>query len=277
MIFLTIKHIFQLTRWPNLLIVAVTQVFTRIFLIGPRQDWFIHLLDWHFWGIVFSTVCVAAAGYVINDYHDIKIDLINKPTKVIIGRHIKRRWALGLNFVLNWLGVAIGLWVSMGVGFINLTATFCLWLYSNQLKRLPFWGNLMVAFLSAFSLIVLVVYYRIHVYEVYIYAGFAFGISLIREIVKDLEDWRGDSRNNCKTLPILWGVRPTKNFILGLIVVFLAMIWAFNPVVWHNLILSVIIGWTAYKLTTADTTKDFALVSRLCKIIMLVGLAGMFF
>jgi 4-hydroxybenzoate polyprenyltransferase len=126
---------------------------------------------------VLSTLFIAASGYIINDYYDIKIDLINKPHRVVIGRYIKRRWAMVINQIFNVAGLLLGLLVGKKVFLVNLLAVFCLWLYSNQLKRLPFWGNLMIAILTGFSLLVLAVHYPGHQREVWIYAIFSFEIT----------------------------------------------------------------------------------------------------
>jgi 4-hydroxybenzoate polyprenyltransferase len=272
----------KLIRWQNLLIVVFTQLFTRIFLIGGEGTWQDFMVEKPLWLIIFATVLIAASGYIINDYYDIKIDLINKPTEVIVGRYIKRRWALGLNFTFNGLGVLLGLLVSLKVFAINLLATFCLWVYSNQLKRLPFWGNLMVALMTGLSIGILAVYYKAHNREVLAYAVFAFWITLIREIIKDMEDFRGDARHGCKTLPIVWGYRRTKEFLFGLMAIFVLLLFSIIPTFSPSLLLIfslllIPLGYIAWLLYWADTQKKFHQLSTFCKYIMLVGILSMGF
>ncbi|PQA56062.1 geranylgeranylglycerol-phosphate geranylgeranyltransferase [Siphonobacter curvatus] len=271
----------RLIRWPNLLILAATQYLVYTCLIFPERSWTAGFQDTPLFWLIFSTTCIAAAGYIINDYYDIKIDLINKPDKVIIGRYLKRRWAMGINLGLNFMGVAAGWLVDKKIFLINACAFFFLWLYSNHLKRLPFWGNLMVAFLTALSLIVLAVHYQIHEREVYIYALFAFTISLIREIIKDMEDVRGDASFGCQTLPIRWGLVRTKYFLEVLIAVFLVILFVMTrplhapTLTYIFMVISVPILFMAYRLFYADTKQDFAFLSSWCKYIMMAGVLTM--
>ena len=203
----------RLVRMSNLLIVAVTQYLTRILLIGPRHEWRKIISDPDLFILSLSTVCIAAAGYIINDYFDIKIDIVNKPERVVVGRYLKRRWAMGAHQVLNVLGAALGLLVSHWVFLVNVVSITMLWFYSERYKRAPFIGNLIVSLLTGFTLLILTIRYPENRQLVFIYAVFSFFISLIREIIKDMEDIRGDEAHGCRTLPIIWGIRRTKHFL----------------------------------------------------------------
>ncbi|MEA5140484.1 geranylgeranylglycerol-phosphate geranylgeranyltransferase [Arcicella rigui] len=275
----------RLIRWPNLAIIVFTQYFTRFFLISDKPLSLEHfkeiLLEKNLGLISLATVLIAASGYIINDYYDIKIDLVNKPDRVVIGRYIKRRWALLINQIFNGSGIVLGLLVNRRVALVNLAAVFCLWLYANKLKRLAFWGNLMVAILTGFSLLVLAVYYPGHQKEVWVYATFSFFITLIREIIKDMEDVKGDERHGCRTLPIIWGIARTKNLVFAFIAVFISILFTLS-VQLNNVRLSYIflllmipVGFLTYKLVYADKPSDFAFLSNACKIIMLLGVLTM--
>src|SRR5688572_18002076 len=130
----------KLTRFGNLLIIGFAQYCTAVFLIDHTT-----LKDFRFFILSVSTLLIAAAGYIINDYYDVKIDYINKPERVIIGRKITRRYAILFHVVLSMLGIMLGVHLSWRIGAINIISVFLLWLYSNNLKRLPFIGNLTVA------------------------------------------------------------------------------------------------------------------------------------
>jgi 4-hydroxybenzoate polyprenyltransferase len=271
---------FRLVRWPNLLMLALTQYLVRLSLISPETPWYLGLPEGNLFRLVLSTACIAAAGYIINDYYDIKIDLINKPERVVIGRYIKRRWALGVNFALNGLGVLLGLTVSYRVAALNLAAVFLLWLYSNYLKRRPFWGNLLVSLLTALSLVVLAVQYRRHEEVVYLYALFSFCLSLVREIIKDMEDVKGDATFGCETLPILWGIRRTKTLLYVILASFFLILAGSLRVLPTSMIylfalLALPMGYLVYRLVRADTRRDFAFLSQYCKVVMLLGVLTM--
>lgn len=265
----------------NLVIVALTQYFTRILLIGPRQDWKSIIADPDMFILCLSTVCIAAAGYIINDYFDIKIDIVNKPEKVVVGRYMKRRWAMGAHQVLNVLGAVMGLFVSRWIFLINVCSITLLWFYSERYKRLPFIGNFIVSLLTGMSFLILTIQYPDNRHLVVIYSLFSFFISMIREIVKDMEDIRGDAAHGCRTLPIIWGIRRTKIFLYCWIGLFVATLFVMAGSL-HNAILLYLflllllpLGWLVATLVRADTRKDFKKLSSLCKIIMLLGLLTM--
>ena len=224
---------------------------------------------------------VAAAGYYINDYYDVKIDLINKPRKVVVGREIRRRQVLMAHTVLNLMGVLLGAWVSLWIGAINLIVSVLLWWYSNQLKKLPFWGNLMVAVLTGSTLLVTMVYYNTNHILGYTYAFFALGITLVREIIKDVEDMGGDENYGAHTLPIVLGVRKTKLVLyvisscyVGLLTIFLAVINHVYLSLYFG-ILSIPFLYFVRRLYDADTKKEFAQLSEFAKWIIIAGIMSM--
>jgi 4-hydroxybenzoate polyprenyltransferase len=271
----------RLIRVQNLLIVVLTQFLARIFLVGPREQWIRIIVDPTIWLLSFSTVCIAAAGYIINDYFDIKIDLINKPDRVVIGRYLKRRVAMGAHQVLNLIGCLIGLYLSKWVFLADVVSVSLLWFYSAQFKRQPVIGNVVISLLTALSLIVLAVYYRQNADMLLIYALFSFGISLVREIIKDMQDIRGDARFGCRTLPIVWGLRRTKYLLYVLIGSFIVTMFLIADSLGNRhlgyifLFLLLPITWLTYRLVFADTRRDFGYLSNLCKLIMLLGVISM--
>ncbi|MEQ9377713.1 MAG: geranylgeranylglycerol-phosphate geranylgeranyltransferase [Imperialibacter sp.] len=275
--------LFRLTRFPNLLIIALTQYMTALFLTTSTHGlWAIFTHPGLFW-LTSSTLMLAAAGYIINDYYDVKIDYINKPERVIVGRILKRRiamiWQLGLNLV----GILIGFFLSPWIGLIHCFSAFTLWLYSNQLKRLPFVGNFSIALLTGVSVLVVAVLFGEKNWLIFTYAYFAFGITLVREIIKDMEDLKGDETFGCKTLPIVWGIRKTKQFVLLLLIVFVASIFYFvfkakNEVL-NTYFMVMIIPAALFILyfLRADTKDKFANLSTFCKLFILSGIISMAF
>jgi 4-hydroxybenzoate polyprenyltransferase len=273
----------QLTRFPNLIILGLSQYFVAIFLIAYPDLGAPYLLDARLFLLSSSTIIIAAAGYVINDYYDIKIDYVNKPEKVVVGKILKRRVVLFSHWILNVVGILIGFYLDWHVGLINILAAFLLWLYSNRLKRMPFIGNFVVAFLAGLSIYVVAVYFKQNVHLVGIYAVFAFSINLVREIIKDMEDIRGDMRFGSRTLPIIWGLRKTKLLLYALIVLFVLLLFLLS----HNLANSILHGffgvlvipilYLIYLLYRADSQRRFHQLSTYCKLLMLAGITSMVF
>lgn len=206
--------------------------------MNPGLDFFswyapVKLIPPFFWLLVLSSVCIAAAGYIINDYFDLNIDQVNKPDAIVIQRIIRRRWAIFWHLFLSVTGIAIAFYLSWKlrnpvIGFANFGCTLLLWLYSTTFKKQLLIGNVLISLLTAW--VILVIYfaelsvtrldephYRDLIKSVFkftiIYSSFAFIISLIREVVKDMEDREGDARYGCRTMPIVWGIPVTRIFV----------------------------------------------------------------
>lgn len=271
----------RLSRFNNLIIIFITQYAGAICLLNADQSLWYVIGDLWFFSMVLSTVIIAAAGYYINDYYDIKIDLINKPDRVIVGNTIKRRPVMIAHTTLNAIGILMGALVSLWIGAVNLVCAFLLWLYSNQLKRMPLIGNFVVAALTGSTLLVLLVYYQTFDLLTMVYAIFAFGITLIREIIKDIEDMEGDANYDGRTLPVIWGMRRTKWFLFFILVPFVSCLVVFLLKV-QNQYLLYYFGFLTlpffhflYLLAQADTKKHFAFLSSYCKWLIIAGILSM--
>ncbi|HAI76581.1 MAG TPA: prenyltransferase [Microscillaceae bacterium] len=270
----------KLIRLYNLVILVGTQAMLKIFIIDEARYGVQSLADTYFWLLAMATFCIAAAGYVINDYYDVKIDVINKPERVVIGRTIKRRTALIINFTFNFLGLALSMALHYAIGLINLGVIFLLWWYSNNLKRLPLVGNATIAFLSALSVSLAGFYYQKNTPYILMYGLFAFFISLVREIVKDMEDVKGDATFGCRTLPIVWGLRRTKEVVFVFLAIFTTLVLStfvsFGNIfsVYLGVVLVPAVSIFIYEMARADTKQSFERLSTLCKIMMLLGVSS---
>jgi 4-hydroxybenzoate polyprenyltransferase len=267
----------------------VAQFLIRIFVIGPKENWKTIITEPSFLLLCLATLMIAGAGYIINDYYDIKIDIVNNPKRVMIGKVFTRRVALFAHFIINIVAVLIGLLVALKMHdwkiFITVFISgFLMWYYSNSLKRLALWGNLTISFLTGISIYYISFLSDNNVRMVILYSVFAFMISLIREIIKDMEDMKGDALYGCKTLPIVWGVVNTKNFIFAISFVFISIIGFlfiehYNNLLalYFSLVLFPIFLFLLIKLYKAQTEKDYHTLSSLSKGIMLAGLASILF
>lgn len=271
-----LESLLKLTRFGNLVIIGLAQYCTAGFLIATTT-----LNDGSLFILATSTVLIAAAGYIINDYYDVKIDYINKPGRVVIGKSITRRYAILFHVVLSSAGVLLGLMLSWKIAAVNVLTVFLLWFYSNNLKRLPFIGNFVVALLTGLAILIVDLYYHTGSALIIIYASFAFFMTLVREIIKDMEDLKGDVTFGCKTLPIMLGLRRTKFIIYLILFLFSATVVILNyfyqvlPLQYYLIFLFVPLLWLLYRLIRADTIRDFARLSAFCKVIMLMGILSM--
>jgi 4-hydroxybenzoate polyprenyltransferase len=218
---------------------------------------------------------------VINDYYDVKIDAINNPDRVVVGRTIHRRFAMLLHIALSMAGVATGLMVSWKLAVVNIFSVAVLWFYSNLLKRQPFIGNFTVALLTGASIGIIDFLHHTNSVLIVIYALFSFFMTLVREIIKDMEDLKGDNTYGCKTLPIVWGIRKTKVALYTIISVFSVAVVLINyqyvklPMIYFVMLLFVPLAWMVMRLARADTKKDYGWLSSFCKVIMLLGILSM--
>jgi len=207
----------------------------------PSASFSLQFSNLHFFLLVMSTLFIAAAGYIINDYFDTRTDRINKPDKVVVGVSVDRRTAMTLHTIFNVIGVCIGIYLSIHIGIISMAFIFflaagLLWFYSTNYKRQLLIGNLTVAFLTAMVPLIVVLFeipmlnkeygtimlqYNSSFNYIFIWVAgfsiFAFLTTLIREIIKDTEDFEGDAAYGMKTLPIVAGISLTKT-ILSLLI-----------------------------------------------------------
>lgn len=184
--------------------------------------------------LVLSTVMIAAAGNIINDYFDVKADRINKPEKLIITKHIKRRWAIISHWSLNGVAFLIGIYLSVkydsaSFALIHLISINLLWFYSMILKRKVLIGNLAIAFLTSLIPILALIFYTksrsdISIFSsefvlIHILSVFAFLQNFAREIIKDIQDMEGDKLIYVRSLPMVIGIAKTRVIITMILLI----------------------------------------------------------
>jgi len=292
---------FNLIRWKNLLMIALAQYLIKYALLIPfgvtiTLNWFGFLL------LVISTVCIAAAGNIVNDIFDVETDAVNKPEKVIVGKTISEKRAYNLFIVFNVIGVLIGFYLSNLVGKNGFFALFViisalLYIYASYLKQILLIGNIVISVLVALSIIIVGLFELLPVINpqnqetqltffkiVLDYAVFAFIINFIREIAKDIEDIDGDYKAGMNTLPIAIGRERAGKvlFVLSLIplfaVVFYVFTYLYKQLVVTGYFLLFIVApliYVSIKLFSANTKKDFHVISNLLKITMLFGMLSL--
>ena len=269
---------------------------------GEQLPWYIVLL------IAVATILIAAGGYVINDYFDIKIDRINRPDQLIVSQHISKENAMRLSISLSGVGMACGLvvaWLlqSSTIGILFAIIPGLLWFYSSSYKRLLIVGNVTIALLSALSPMMVAIAnvaqlqlkyssilpYTTLEHDIYAWVGgfslFAFLLTWIREIVKDLQDQMGDRELECHSMPIVWGNTVTKIVVTALIVLTTALIvWLWYSVLpfdrtWNSfstryIALGILIPlWGAlWLLWAAKIPSDYRTCQQVIKLTMFLGM-----
>jgi len=298
----------RLIRITNLIIIVLTQYFFRHFIIIPLyklENVVPPSGEIYFLFLVLSTVFIAAAGYAINDYFDMRIDRINKPDKMLLGKIIPRRMAILIHGIFTGAGILcsfiaafmIGSWK---LGFISIIIAFTLWQYSHKFKAAFITGNFIIALSSAFVVFIvwlfeiyaqmnsgqaIIIGVKFFYFFAFAYAIFAFLTSIIREIIKDIEDIEGDRKVGCKTIPIKLGTKKAKiiiNLFVAVSIMFILLIMfklsffpKFNLLLYYLGLLIALFVYLLFMLFKATEKSDFSFLSLYLKIIMFAGLLSM--
>jgi 4-hydroxybenzoate polyprenyltransferase len=300
------RSIFKLFRINNLVLIILLQVFLRTYFISPMLNSFgltLLLSDLQFILVLTMTFCITSAGYVINDYFDLKRDYINRnPDDVIVGKTIPRRTAMATHLVLSAIGILIGFYLSyaLHVWVLALLPIFVvglLWFYSTEYKRQFIIGNIVLAFVGVLPILLTLLYepalfkaylnpdYRAIAILIFKVIGFftliAFGINLLYALVKDLQDLAGDEATNCRTLPIVAGEMASKfTFTIVSVMLIFALFYiqnlqyankAYVPLMYivFGLELPLIIANVMLYLT--NKTEKYKYVTQVVSVIMVVG------
>lgn len=297
----------KMIRLPNLVFIALTQVLFQVCIFYPLYENNIPADDTrNFILLLVASVLIAGAGYIINDYFDINIDEVNKPERMVVDKVINRRWAIAWHLILNAAGVlltilALPLREKWYLVLANIFCVFLLWFYSTTFKRKLLIGNIAISLLTAWTILLIFLskvsftdafaaahpgqpkFFRF----AFLYAGFAFIISLIREAVKDIEDMPGDERYGCRTMPIVWGVNAAKVYIAVWLIILISILiviqvyilqfqWWWAVVYCVPLIILPLL-YIFRKLFKAVTVQDYHKLSTLLKLTMLTGIVSMTF
>lgn len=303
------KHPFiaflRLIRVENLLIITITQLCVKYLVFEPINP-FSKFTPSLFFISLLSTILIAAAGYIINDYFDVKTDKINRPNTVVIDIIIKRRVAMILHIFFNVVGLLLGLFLALKCHNIKLIAIqlisiLLLWFYSTHFKKQLLIGNIIVSILTAMVPLMPLMYDYYLIGEidpitsflisnflssfitiVFGYSAFAFLTSLTREVIKDMQDYEGDIQTGCRTMPIVWGIITSKvvTFFLILITIGLLLLAClkfykdgYHIAVYYiaGLVISPLL-FLLIQTIRAKKSNDFKIASLLLKLTMLFGI-----
>lgn len=258
--------------------------------------------------LVFTVVLIAAAGYMINDYFDVEADMINRPETVVINKYVKASNIYAAYFIINFIALCISFYLSYKVGVTSMTFLFplamgLLWFYSTTYKRQLLTGNILVSIIIAGVPLLVALYelplihtkyqHYVAAYKILVkviaewcgmYAFFAFIINLMRELVKDIEDFEGDMAYGRNTLPIAFGLKTSKivvSVLIGVTITILELFFVYlqepNKLdlitfIYFHIFLIIPLIIVAIFLFMADQKKHYKIISMIIKIVMVLGL-----
>lgn len=216
---LKIFSLFSLVRGYNILIIIIAQYLTSIYILAPHLPIKDVLFDVRLFIIVLSSTFAIAGGYIINSFYDSEKDLINRPQKTMLDRLISQRTKLSVYFILNFLSVIAASYISFKAVLFFSAYIFGIWIYSHKLKKYPFIGNFTASTLAITPFFAVFIYFKNFDKVIFVHATFLFLIISMRELVKDLENIKGDLAQNYHTIPVMYGEKTAKIIlsILGLL------------------------------------------------------------
>ena len=201
---------FSVVRGYNILIVVIAQYVTSIYILAHDKPLREVVLDVNLLMLVLASAATIAGGYIINNFYDSGKDLINRPQKSMFDKLVSQNTKLSFYFVLNFLAVIMVSAVSLNAVLFFSVYIFAIWFYSHKLKKMPIISNITSAILTVTPFFAIFMYYKNYEHVIFVHAAFLFLIVSMRELVKDLENIKGDIALNYKTIPIVYGVKASK-------------------------------------------------------------------
>lgn len=281
------KKIFSLlsvVRGYNILVLIIAQYLASIFIFSAKEKSLRDIVfDLDLLFIVLASVCVVAAGYIINNFYDVKVDRINRPLKTGLDNYVKQETKLSLYFSLNFLGFIFGWFVSWRSAFFFAIYIFGIWFYSHRLKKHPFTGLISATVLTILPFFAVFVYFKNFSKIIFVHAIFLFLVIMVRELIKDLENLKGALANNYKTFSVVYGEVKTKKLSI------LLLLFTFVPVAilfdypslsymryyfYLALLTLLFVGFYLWKSTEQ---KQYTFLHNILKLLLLIGVFSLVF
>jgi 4-hydroxybenzoate polyprenyltransferase len=280
-VFHKLLSMFSVVRGYNIFIIVLAQYLAAIFIFAPDKSLRETLLNPDLFLIVLATTCVIAAGYIINNFYDVKKDVINKPIKTKIDSIVSQKVKLNSYFVLNFIGFLFGLLVSWRAAVFFSVYIFLIWLYSHKLKKYPLTRLISASVLALWPFFAIFVYFKNFSTIIFTHALFLFLVLMIKELVKDLENMKGDLAQNYLTLPIKYGEYFSK-LLITILVIFtldpIYFLWKYPEMGMMKyyfyfaglmFVIFLIVLWKA------NSKKNYLLLHNLIKVIIVVGVLSL--
>lgn len=272
-----VLSLFSSVRLYNVILVALAQLLAVIFIIAPERSVMQIVTDYKLWLIILASAAAIAGGYIINNFYDREKDLINRPQKTLLENQVRRSTLWTVYFSLNGLAFVFGWIVSWRAGLFYGVYIAAMWFYSHKLKKVLFVGNLMAAALAVTPFFVLFMYYKNFYPVILVHGSFLFLIIGMREMIKDLENLRGDLAQNYRTVPVVLGEIATKKFYTILTVITIipvVVLISFFETGYMNYYFAFITGALLVCLPllwSSRRKREYLLIHFILKIIIVIG------
>lgn len=274
---LKLLSLFSVVRGYNILIIVIAQYLTSIYILAPEKPLTKVLFDPKLFVIVLASALAIAGGYIINNFYDAEKDLINRPNKTFLDSFISQNTKLSTYFVLNFLSVILASSISFKAVVFFASYIFWIWFYSHKLKKYPFIGNLTASVLAITPFFAVFIYYQNFALVIFVHATFLFLIISMRELVKDLENLKGDLVLNYQTIPVAYGETFSKRIITFLSLVTLVPIYLLltrfdvGYMQYYFLLAVILLAVFLFYLWRSTAKLDYIILHAILKLIIVVG------
>ncbi len=274
--------LFTVVRGYNIAVLILAQYLTSRYILAPKANLLEIILDPNLFALILATACSTAAGYIINNFYDAEKDKINRPKKYLLEHLISQQSQLVLYFLLNGATLIAAGFVSFNAILFFLVYIFGIWLYSSSLKRLFWISNLFATLLVIFPFFAITLYFKNFDTVVVYHASFLFFLILTRDMIKDLENFKGDWVKQYQTLPVVFGYRFSKLLIsLTTLMTLLPTYWLIKSSLglmtyyfYFSIVLLLIV---LIMLWEGSTQKRYLWIHNLLKVHIFFGVLGIYF
>ena len=274
---LKIVSMFSVIRGYNIPIIALAQYLSAIFILAPEKRALSVLLDFNLFIIVIVSSLTIASGYIINNFYDSEKDLINRPNKSQLDRLVSQKTKLKVYFTVNFIVFLLSFFVSFRAVLFFSAYIFMIWFYSHKLKKMAIVGNMTAAFLAVLPFFAILLYYKNTYPQIFAHANFLFLLLIIREIIKDLENIKGDIANDYQTIPVMFGESTAKKIITLLTVLtiipiyFLVEIFEVGYMDIYFYVSLIILIFFLQKLWKSNSKPDYLKLHNMLKFLVVSG------
>lgn len=276
-LFFKFLSLLSVVRGYNIAIIVLAQYLAAIFIFSPDLSLSDVIFNLDLYFLVLATICVIASGYIINNFYDSKKDRINKPIKSKIDSIVSQKIKLKIYFFLNFIGVVFGFLVSWRAALFFAVYIFLIWFYSHKLKKFPLLGLFSASILSILPFFAIFIYYKNFSKLIFTFAAFLFFVLMIRELLKDLENIKGDIVQDYQTIPVTYGEYFTKILIVVLILLTMNpvyFLWKYPEIgmmKYYFYFVGVVFFFFLIYLWKANSKKDYVILHNIIKLVILVG------
>ena len=270
--------LFSVIRLYNILVVILAQYLTAIFILDDQKDLLVTILDPYLFVIILCSSISIASGYIINNFYDYEKDIINRPIRSNIDRSIRKRTKLNLYFSLNLLCIILSLFISIRAVIFFLIYNIILWLYSHKLKKILILGNVLSSLLTITPFFAIFLYYKNFSKIIAVYALFLFFIILAKDLVKDLENLKGDFTLNYKTIAVVYGEKFSKiaiNTIIiinYIIVISLILYFDIGLMFYYYYLCLLVLTFVLFFIWRSNDKRDYLFIHNIMRALIISGI-----